>query len=183
MVMCSVNDCDGSAQAKGFCQAHYMRLWTTGDVQADVPVRRRIIGDDDARFASYCKPDGECIVWTGGKTKGYGKFTANGRKVLAHRWAYERAFGPLPGGLDLDHLCRNPACVNVEHLEAVSHRENVIRGIGPSAAAARRTGCPQGHPYDEENTYVTPGGVRHCRECNRVKCREAYQKRKLRKAG
>jgi len=118
------------------------------------------------RFAQKTSPlPNGCIVWTGGKTAGgYGMFApltdGEPAKVMAHRWAYEHAVGAIPAGLDIDHLCRNRACVNPVHLEPVTREENIRR------AAAVKTHCPHGHEYTPENTYVRPGTVhRHCRTC------------------
>lgn len=84
------------------------------------------------------------------------------KKLLAHRWSYEFHVGPIPEGLDLDHLCRNRGCVNPDHLEPVTREENIRR------AFATVTHCPSGHPYSDENTYVRPGTVhRKCRACAR----------------
>lgn len=109
-----------------------------------------------------------CIVWTGPLDRdGYGR---RGNK-LAHRLAYEAANGAIGGGLTIDHLCRNRACVNPAHLEAVTRRENTLRGEGPAAVNARKTHCQAGHPFDERNTYLAPGRDRRGRSTQRRQCR------------
>jgi hypothetical protein len=121
--------------------------------------------------------DTPCIPWTGAiDRKGYGRTTSSGRNgepTLAHRAAYIAANGPVPVGLELDHLCRNPRCVNVEHLEAVTHAENVAR------AAAAQTHCKRGHEFTPENTYARRDGLgrRQCRACNRAAV-AAYKSRR-----
>jgi hypothetical protein len=117
-----------------------------------------------------------CIIWAGAlDRKGYAaKF--KGRR--AARAIFEAAKGPIPPGLVLDHLCHtydlaclggdscpHRACVNPEHLEPVTSRENTLRGRTSAAANAAKTHCPQGHPYDEVNTYVQKKGSRVCRVC------------------
>lgn len=111
----------------------------------------------------------ECWEWPGQRNSlGYGIFS----KALAHRVVYERLTGEqIPDGYDLDHLCRNPPCVNPRHLEPVTHRENLLRGTGFAATNAQKTHCAGGHPFDEENTYVSPKGQRKCRACNRERMR------------
>lgn len=111
-------------------------------------------------------------MWVGGKTKrGYGQFQINKKRVLAHRWLYERWVGPIPEGLELDHLCRRPACVNPDHLEAVTHQENVARGLAGTNSANNanraKTHCPRDHEYTEENTRWYRD-MRYCRECKRI---------------
>lgn len=130
------------------------------------------------RFLKHVKPgpDG-CLLWTGAKIKGYGHFMADGKFMLAHRWNYELHKGPIPEGLVLDHLCRTPACVNPDHLEAVSQRENIMRGTGYSARHARLTHCPKDHPYDETNTNFTKWG-RICRTCRKDYMRRLYLSKK-----
>ena len=90
--------------------------------------------------------------------------------AYAHRLAYELVKGPISDGLQIDHLCRNRACINPDHLEAVTQRENILRGEGVAALNARKTHCPQGHAYDEENTLILTGrqaGARRCQICAR----------------
>lgn len=104
-----------------------------------------------------------CWEWLGYKTKGgYGKFRVEGKSPYAHRFAYEHFVGTIPDGLELDHLCRVRHCVNPEHLEAVTHRENMLRGESLQAINAQKTHCPQAHAYD----YVSPTGNRRCRSCD-----------------
>ncbi len=112
-----------------------------------------------------------CWLWTSTKVaKGYGRFAlreqGRRRAVYAHRYAYETLIGPIPAGLQSDHLCRVRACVNPSHIEPVTGSINCLRG---NPWGRGRTHCPQGHPYDETNTYITPQGYRHCRECNYVR--------------
>lgn len=125
------------------------------------------------RFTSKVtvEPNG-CWRWTA-STKGptgYGQFSLNGRPRLAHRVAYEMFIGPIPDGLQIDHLCRNRWCVNPAHLEPVTNQENGRRG------RAVRTHCPHGHPYDAINTAVYRGW-RTCRECNRQRARSNKSQR------
>jgi hypothetical protein len=104
-----------------------------------------------------------CHEWTGALDRsGYGAFKVQGKKINAHRWAYMYAVGPIPKGLDLDHLCRIRKCVNVEHLEAVTRKINVRRGL---AAGPRVTHCRHGHEYTDANTYRYPDGQRECKTC------------------
>ena len=108
-----------------------------------------------------------CWTWNGGPAgNGYGQVSCKGRKYITHRVVYEAMIGPIPEGLTIDHLCRNRLCVNPAHLEAVTMRENLLRGDSPAARAARRDSCPKGHAYTKENTYVTKAGVRQCRHCH-----------------
>lgn len=120
-----------------------------------------------------------CWIWTAVKTKdGYGRFRCNG-KIVAHRFSYELHHGPVPEGLELDHLCRNHSCVNPAHLEPVTHKVNMQRGIG---YWIRKTHCPEGHPYSGGNLYVTKDGYRKCRTCIKRWNKEQRVKRALRSA-
>lgn len=109
----------------------------------------------------------ECWVWSGSLTReGYGRVMIAQRAYTAHRKVYEYLVGPIPPGLELDHLCRNRGCVNPAHLEPVTTKENLLRGIGACAKNAVKTHCKRGHKFDEANTYLTANG-RSCRQCNR----------------
>lgn len=116
-----------------------------------------------------------CLLWTGAQNapgdRGYGTFSVDGRRVYVHRFAYERAKGPIPKGLTVDHLCRTRLCVNPDHLEVVSMRDNTLRGNTITARFAAVTHCRQGHPYDLLNTRMRPGGGRRCRACDREQAR------------
>lgn len=114
------------------------------------------------------KIDNGCWRWVGAISNGYGRFYINGKICLAHRVAFEWAKSKIPTGMTIDHLCRNRWCVNPDHLDVVSLKDNLLRGIGPTAIHAQATHCPQGHPYDLINTYFTPNGYRDCRICKRV---------------
>ena len=116
--------------------------------------------------------DYPCIPYAGyiDPRLGYGRIHRTASFEMAHRVAYEQAKGPIPKGLEIDHLCRNRACVQPEHLEAVTHQENMRR------AALLKTTCPQNHVYDEANTYIDYRGNRRCRQCLAAYARK-YRKR------
>lgn len=111
-----------------------------------------------------------CWEWQAGKNRkwGYGTFRVKGyRTKKAHRFSHEFFKGPIPAGLTIDHLCRNKGCVNPDHLEAVTNRENSLRSDNIAGRNARKTHCPKGHPYDEKNTFKQFLGGRGCRACNK----------------
>jgi hypothetical protein len=128
---------------------------------------------------------GGCWEWTStAKTRpdryGYGLYSTriNGRRVqLVHRIAWELLRGPIPAGMQLDHLCRNRLCVNPDHLEPVTNRENTLRGTSPAARNALKTHCKHGHQLTPENIRDRGGlNGRECRECIRRRRRD-YKRR------
>lgn len=129
------------------------------------------------------RQDGECLIWVGAKTRkdwrGYAVYDIEGKTTVLHRQLWKDHRGPLTADQQLDHLCRNRACINLDHLEVVTlHENNVIRGEGPAALNNRKTHCPQLHEYSPENTYIDGRGRRHCRECGRARHRTYMKKRR-----
>jgi hypothetical protein len=189
---CDVSGCEDLAGYKRLCEKHREKKNRTGDPLT--PDRRRIKRDPEERFLEKVdksgpiplhRPDlGPCWTWTAAKTKlGYGKFHYDGRLGKAHGFAYEHFIGPIPDGCeDLDHLCRNPSCVNPAHLEPVTHRENVLRGAAPSAVNAAKTHCDRNHEFTEANTYIRIGQggkkMRICRACHREDVNRANQEKR-----
>lgn len=121
------------------------------------------------------EPNSGCWLWTGSeRSNGYGCICKNGKNYPAHRASYEIHKGPIPDGLVIDHLCRNRWCVNPDHLEAITQKENISRGAWHKADGsgfdhrhnAKKTHCPRGHPYSGENLQIRPCGRRQCRICH-----------------
>jgi hypothetical protein len=172
---CSVDGCGRPAYARTWCTTHYVRWQKYGDVTVDM--RRLNRRGEAARFWDLVEKTDTCWTWIGSRNvSGYGKFwTDDGRTVRPHRWAYEQEVGPIPVGLQLDHLCKNRACVRPDHLEPVTGKVNTERG-----SRATATHCKHGHEFTPENTYIVkptrtlPHGGRGC-----VICRKANSDRYL----
>lgn len=124
-----------------------------------------------------------CWLWKHATVNGYGLARppkAVGGSALVHRRAYELTRGPIPAGAVLDHLCRNRACFNPDHLEAVSEQTNLLRGEGWAGRNARRTECPKGHALTGDNLRITNRGERRCRECDRIRARDYFARNRER---
>lgn len=131
------------------------------------------------RFWAKVQKTDTCWLWRGARTRnGYGMLSVNQRATYAHRISYELHKDAIPVGMELDHLCRVRHCVNPDHLEPVTHRENGLRGESPSARAATATHCPSGHPYNDFNTLWTREGSRRCRECHRQREQDRWHSKR-----
>lgn len=179
---CSVEGCEEpSAHRAGYCKRHAYRFDRYGDPLAV----QKIHGDDERRFWSkvdkagpmpapgtlaHDRGLGNCWLWIGTPAvRGYGTFVAGGRQWKAHQYALRLAGRVAPEGHEPDHLCRRPACCRPEHLEYVTHRENLLRSpTNPTMINALKTHCNRGHLFDEANTGPARGGKgRRCRRCHR----------------
>jgi hypothetical protein len=135
----------------------------------------------EERFWRRVEKTDSCWLWRGGqgvsRSQRYGVYkTPDGKRRGAHVIAYELTIGPVPPGKHLDHLCKTTLCVNPAHLEPVTPAENNRRSDSLTAANLTKTHCPQGHPYDEANTYRDGKGSRCCRECRNEASRRAYRR-------
>lgn len=136
------------------------------------------------KLKNYQLNENGCWVWLGCKSNiGYGKVLIEGENTLAHRFFYLTLKGPIPEGLCLDHLCRNRACVNPDHLEPVTPGENTLRGVGPSALNRKKTHCLKGHPFDPSPVISKTGFNRGriCKICKRDFNRDSYYRMKLKR--
>jgi hypothetical protein len=126
---------------------------------------------EDRFWKKVDKQDGNgCWEWTGALVHGYGYFgMVKGDTRKAHRVAYEWEVGPIPEDRELDHLCLNTACIRPDHLEAVTHQVNMLRGMTFAAEQAARATCPKGHPYSSRNSR----GERECYTCKNARRRKS----------
>lgn len=138
-----------------------------------IPHERRLI----MFFRRVVKRENGCWEWTGGRNRGYGVLSYKGKYDKAHRLSYMWLKADIPNGLELDHLCRNPPCVNPDHLEAVTRKINASRG-----SWAMKTHCPQGHEYSAKNLVPStlirrPNPGRACSICARARAALQHAKK------
>ena len=158
--------------AKGYCWVHYQRNRRTGMVTLrprPMKPAKPIPPTYLQRLFDKIDVTSSCWLWKRpNRSIGYGYVTVRGKHQPAHRVAYELFVGAIPEGLEIDHLCRVRRCVNPDHLEAVTHAENMRRSPTSFAGVnARRTHCKKGHPYDAANTRRDKEGRRVCLACYR----------------
>lgn len=184
---CSVDGCERAMRSNSLCAMHWKRWSKTGEVGPSHSVSLLGMTTQERFHAQVEKaPDGGCWTWKSllnGDPDEYASFDVDGKQTYVHRWSYERHVGPIPKGMQIDHLCRNRACSNPEHLEPVTPRENVLRGDTIVAINAAKTECVNGHPLSGENLYVAPtdDGRRHrsCRTCRREASRRYEAKLRM----
>lgn len=190
MLTCSIDGCDDPHRARGWCTKHYQRWASHGDPTKSLT--RRGLSDIERFWFSIEKTD-DCWYWTGALTKGYAVIIlSDGSRVYAHRLAYEVQVGPIPEGMEIDHLCHTTECqagelcphrrcVRGDHLAPANHYDNMMRGTGFAPMNAAKTHCPHGHPYSGNNLLITKsktGFARRCRTCKdaaRLRSRVASQ--------
>lgn len=114
-----------------------------------MPTRQRAEKKTLTQLYKHCvRAENGCLLWQGARTKkGYPTHNVEGKDTYVHRTAYTLQNGPIAVGLQIDHLCRNHACINADHLQAVTAQENTLRGEGLAAVYARRTHCKNGHEW------------------------------------
>lgn len=184
---CNAKDCGKPVEGHGWCVKHLWR-WKKGkDPEAptwhDMTLEERFWTkvNKDGPVSDWHPELGPCWIWDKGKTgSGYGAFCpGNGDTVLAHRWSYEHSVRAIPEGLELDHLCRQPACVRPSHLDPVTGGVNQHRS--PLTFASINSGkayCDNGHEFTPENTRTKSDGARECKECRRAITRRHHARQR-----
>lgn len=168
--VCSVDGCSKPHDSHGYCGMHAQRMRRGRALDHQRPSR-------EDYFLSAFERTESCWLWNRKiAVSGYGQFS--GDSLLAHRYSYELFVGPIPDDLQIDHLCGVKRCVNPAHLEAVTRKENLRRRDLAYGILSAVTACPQGHPYDDANTYRHASGRRQCRACSRERAQRNRERKK-----
>lgn len=161
---CPKPGCRRSVEIRGLCYVHYNAARKRDEIPLLTP---------EDRLWAKVEVTGFCWNWTGARKKyGHGHLKWQGRYQQAHRVIYELLVGPIPAAHHVDHLCRNPPCVNPDHLEPVPPRTNYNRGYSPPGINSRKTHCYQGHEFTPGNTRTSKDNERTCRTCDAARARE-----------
>lgn len=158
---CKVEGCGRRAAGWELCDSHYRRWKRTGDPRPSDPLVTQYVDAEEA-FAARTRrdPDSGCLIWDGVRVQGYGQIVVEGKKTVAHRYAWERTNGPIADEALIDHKCWNKACVNVEHLRIATNGENSRYLSGPTSTSSTgvRNVFRAGGKY---RVRVVRDGVRH----------------------
>ena len=156
---CAIDGCSTPRLARGWCVTHYQRWERYGDPNIK---GRDVYSDPEESFAARAEWQGDCLVWTGRLTDGgYGLVHHNGTRVRAHRYAWQRVHGPIPDGMQIDHICYNRACVNIQHLRLATHAENTRNRSGArlnTITGVRNVTVFRNSQYQVQ---ITKGGTNH----------------------
>lgn len=155
---CSIDECKRTHLARGLCSMHYQRARSRGDLAGSSQVKYASPAES---FAARTERQGDCLIWTGTKNAaGYGSIWVMGRMVLTHRYSWERANGPIPEGMEIDHICHNRACASPGHLRAVSRSQNNSNRAGamPGSLSGARNVSPNRSKWEVQ---IGKNGTRH----------------------
>lgn len=192
--LCTIEGCNNKHRSKGLCNKHYCRNRNHGS--PDIVKYEYIRGTLDERFWARVEKTDNCWLWTGRiSPKGYGQFDLEDRSITAHRMSWIMANGEIPEELEVNHLCHtrecmlgdncpHRACIRIEHLEIISHAENVRKGNAGyyerKIFRPKKTYCINGHEYTLENTAQYKNS-RVCRICACEKSRLYKQRQKAKR--